>query len=110
MSTRSACYQTKVTGKPANWSYKLNGVKFDGIKDGVLLDAKAGYKQFINKKNNMFYDWFKKGKKSLINQAERQVAAAQGRPIEWVFQEKETLEVVKRLFNNKYPIKFIYLP
>jgi len=110
MSLRSANYQTKVTGKPSNLSYKLNGVKFDGMKNGVLIDAKAGYKQFIDKKNSVFYKWFEKGKKSLMKQAERQVAAAQGAPIEWVCQEKELVEVLKKLFKNKNNIKLTYIP
>ncbi len=72
---------------PASKSYVLNNVKFDGIKDGVLLDAKSGYENFIDKKNGTFLEFFRGGK-ALKAQAKRQVAAAQGNPIEWHFEHE----------------------
>lgn len=56
--------------------YELNGVKFDGFKDGVLLEAKGlGYANFV--KNGEFAEWFKDtGLKSLLDQVKRQRDAA----------------------------------
>lgn len=42
-----------------------NGIKFDGVKDGVLLDAKGKYAQFINPNTGEFYGWFT-GKQDLF--------------------------------------------
>ena len=33
-------YQARVTGTPSGQGYVVDGVKFDGYADGVLLDAK----------------------------------------------------------------------
>jgi len=48
MSERAAAYQTQITGRPANESYTVKGVKFDGYSAGMLLDAKGpGYAQWV---------------------------------------------------------------
>ncbi len=91
---------------PASKSYVLNNVKFDGIKDGVLLDAKSGYEKFVNKKTGIFHKWFTKGD-ALKAQAERQVAVAQGNPIEWHFEHEEVMQCVKELL-SKTPHNIIF--
>jgi hypothetical protein len=102
MRKRAAEYQTRVTGQPANRSYKVKNTKFDGYKNGKLIEAKANYKQFINKKKNVFHEFFqKKGQKKLLDQAERQVEAANGTPIQWICKDKELVNVLKKLFAAK---------
>jgi hypothetical protein len=47
MSARAASYQAQITGKSSE-IFRLNGVKFDGYNNGVLLEAKGpGYANFI---------------------------------------------------------------
>ncbi len=81
-------------------SPKINGVKFDGMREGILLDAKGKYSQFINKETGEFYSWFE-GKDSLVSEAKRQIAASEGSKIQWYFSKKETLKVVQELFMDK---------
>jgi hypothetical protein len=86
-------------------------VKFDGIKDGVLLDAKGKYAQFINKNTGEFYDWFS-GKKDLIDEAVRQLRASEGAKIQWYFAEQSALDAVQNLFENQgiQNIELIFQP
>lgn len=69
MSDFSRAYQKQITGQEG-MAWIQNGVKFDGMKDGVLLDAKGKYAQFIDKSTGEFYEWFS-GKDSLIAEARR---------------------------------------
>ena len=47
-SGRARMYQEAVTGVPSEISYRVNGVKFDGFKNGTLIDAKGpGYERFL---------------------------------------------------------------
>ena len=70
------------------------------MKEGVLIDAKAKYAQFINKKTGQFYDWFK-GKQGFIDQAYRQIEASEGAKIQWYFSEKETRDLVQDIFMDE---------
>lgn len=97
MSANAKAYQEFVTGKPANQSYVLNGVKFDGVKNGVLLDAKSGMGNFVSKTGKGFQEWFEKGQEALVNQAERQINAANGTPIQWHFENQKVLNVTRNL-------------
>ena len=99
MSDFSRKYQKQITGREG-MVWMQNGVKFDGMKDGVLLDAKGKYAQFIDKNTGEFYDWFS-GKESLIAEAKRQILASEGSKIQWYFAEKESLNVVQDLFMDK---------
>jgi hypothetical protein len=95
MSPRAAAYQTQITGHPFTDGYIVNGVKFDGFENGVLIDAKGYYSQFIV--DGEWQPWFS-GQQALINQALAQVRAAGGTPIRWVFAEPETAALVEQLF------------
>ncbi len=99
MSDFSRAYQKQITGKEG-MAWVQNGVKFDGMKDGVLLDAKGKYAQFIDKNTGEFYEWFS-GKDSLIAEARRQIDASEGAKIQWYFAEEESLNVVQDLFMDK---------
>jgi len=98
MSPRAAQYQSQITGKPAGQAYVADGVKFDGYARGSLLEAKGpGYKEFVE--NGKFADWFA-GKEALLEQAQRQVIAAGGAPVEWHVAEKEALPALKELLKG----------
>ncbi|MCH8820611.1 MAG: hypothetical protein IIB03_09880, partial [Acidobacteria bacterium] len=48
MSDIARKYQKQVTGTPNGKAYFKNGVKFDGLKNGTLLEAKGpGYAKLI---------------------------------------------------------------
>ncbi|MBM6498162.1 hypothetical protein H9X54_002470 [Flavobacterium macrobrachii] len=111
MSDAASSFQKQITGVDASQSFKLNGVKFDGITDsGVLLDAKSGMGNFVGKDGN-FKNWFK-GADSLIDQANRQLKAADGIKIQWHFENKKVMEATQKLFkkNDIEGIELIHTP
>lgn len=102
MEGRDLEYQAQITGRPGE-IYRVNGVKFDGFRNGMLLEAKAYYKQFVDPATGQFKDFFlasRTGAKGLVDEAFRQINAAKGVPIEWHFLEEETLNAVKMLFKE----------
>jgi hypothetical protein len=105
MSARSAKYQAQLGGR-AGQAFIVNGVKFDAVAGGVfrkniervLLEAKGpGYARFV--KDGEFREWFK-GAKGLLDQAGRQVAAANNTRIEWHVAEKEAADVIARMLTE----------
>ncbi len=99
MSDAAKNFQKQISGVDTNLSFKLNGVKFDGVTEGgTLLDAKSGMKNFVGKDGN-FQNWFK-GADGLVGQATRQMKAADGAPIQWHFEEKSVLEATQKLFKK----------
>jgi len=111
MSARSRAYQEQIAGHSADDAYwvggtstKTGGVKFDGFKDGVLLEAKGpGYaNKFLESREPK--PWFKhSGAKALVDQARRQLNAARktGTPIRWHVAEEKTAEAIRLLFKNE---------
>jgi RHS repeat-associated protein len=109
MSDAAASYQKQITGISAEKSFKVDGVKFDGItKEGVLLDAKSGMENFVGK-DGKFQNWFK-GADGLVDQANSQLKAADGTKIQWHFENKSVMEATKKLFKERKieGIDFIY--
>lgn len=98
MSARAATYQTQITGQ-AGQAYVVNGVKFDGFTDGVLLDAKGpGYATFVDS-NGQFKPWFT-GDQSLLTQAASQINAAGGSPIIWHVAEPSAATAIQNLLQT----------
>jgi RHS repeat-associated protein len=97
-SAAAKSYQEFVTGIKAGNALDVNGVRFDGIRGKTLLEAKSSYANFVNK-NGEFYSWFK-GKDSLLDQAQRQIDAADGASIEWNFSSQKSLDATKKLLND----------
>jgi hypothetical protein len=90
-SSRAQAYQQLVTGKPFGSVYIFNDVKFDGMIDDVLLEAKGpGYAAFFNA-DGLPKNWFGKGADDLIAQMGAQVRAAKGAPIRWEIAEPGAL-------------------
>jgi hypothetical protein len=110
MSSNSRDYQEKITGH-RNQAWVENGVKFDGYSDGRLIDTKAHYGDFVDSSTGQFKDWFS-GKNELVNQANRQIQAANGIPIDWYFQESAAMNATQMLFNQNgiTGIRFIFMP
>lgn len=111
MSEAAKEYQSFVKGRAWNESYILGGTKFDGYIDGILIDAKSGYLNFVNNKSDKFNLWFK-GKAELINQARRQLGAVDGNPIRWVFEDEKVMNATKELFEEEgiTGIELMHLP
>ena len=109
MSDASRAYQRQITGTDKVWLQ--NSVKFDGIKDGVLIEAKGNYVNFVNKNTGKYQDWFT-GKESLVDQANRQIRASEGLPINWYFADEVSLKATQRFFQEKgiSGINFILKP
>ena len=109
-SKSAISYQEQVTGVSAGNAFEVNGVKFDGVKDGTLLEAKSSYDNFVGK-DGQFQSWFK-GQDALVDQAQRQVGAADGATIEWNFSSQKTLDATQALFkeNNITGINLKYTP
>lgn len=110
MSQASREYQAQVTGAPEGLAYKVQGVKFDGYTNGVLLETKGpGYAKFL--KNGSFRSWFR-GADGMLQQAERQFNAALGTPIEWHFAEREVADAVRAMLRESElgDIKVVFTP
>jgi RHS repeat-associated protein len=107
MSSHAAKYQEYITGRPASNSFYQNGVKFDGY----LMDAKSGYGNFVNPSTGKFYDWFT-GDVKLLQQANRQVKAANGKTIKWYWENENAMKATQDAFNagGVSGIEMIYKP
>ena len=79
--------------------------------DGILLEAKGpGYNNFIDRVKGVFYEWFK-GTNTIVDQAERQVMAAQAQPIRWYVAEEKSANTIRALFQeNKINVEVIFRP
>jgi len=98
MSIRSAAYQARITGRSVVESYVVKGVKFDGFKNGILLEAKGpGYASFV--RNGEFRNWFK-GAENMVDQARRQVRVAGGTPIHWHVAEENAAKAIRELLRD----------
>ena len=98
MSERAAKYQEQVTGRPVTDAYVVDApagkVKFDGYDAGEFHEAKGpGYASFVGK-DGKFYPWFK-GQDTLVSQARRQVAAANGQPVIWHVAEPKAARAME---------------
>lgn len=104
MSEGAAAYEVQTTGKAASGSgYYVGGVQFDGYKGGVLIDSKfyvpGARMERLLREQNIFVGI------KLVEQAQRQLRAAAGTPIEWVVASEEATEVIRALFRrNQIPI------
>ena len=69
---------------------------FDGFDQGVLLEAKGtGYAQWMTK------SWTFSGTSralQLLEQAQRQLKAANGTPIRWIVAEEKLAGALRKLF------------
>jgi hypothetical protein len=110
MSKEARAYQARVTGAEEGTAYTVNGVKFDGYVDGILVDAKSCYKQFIGP-DGKFHSWFR-GADGFVKQAKDQLEAAKGTPIQWRFAEKQAADTVREFLQSKdvFGIEVVHVP
>ncbi|WP_428265903.1 Tox-REase-5 domain-containing protein, partial [Haliangium sp.] len=110
MSARARAYQERITRHTSKEAYEVGGVRFDGYRRGVLIEAKGpGYAKFI--KDGKFMRYFS-GRHRLFEQANRQRGAAGNHPIEWHIAEQELAEMLRRVFRrrNITGIRVIHTP
>jgi len=108
VSQKAKEYQKKFSGN-ADLSFEVNGVSFDAVKDGVLIDAKFGHGSSI------FDDAFEVKNTNradkIIEQANRQLRAVgdSGTKIEWHISTEKGAEGIRKLFldnNINIDVKF----
>jgi hypothetical protein len=120
-SAASQAYQERATGVVRGYEYKVGNRHFDGFENGVLIDGKDKYKQFVDKNAGDWQDWWKRvkpkspnrpaGYTALINEARGQVAEAGGLPIEWRASDPQFAALLTRTFENEgIPIRVRYFP
>ncbi|MBN8229995.1 hypothetical protein JYK02_20995 [Corallococcus macrosporus] len=102
MSTRARRYQEQISGHSADEAYWVGDVKFDGFKDGVLLEAKGpGYAKFFEGLEPK--EWFRNsGAQMLVDQADRQSRKVRGTGIlvRWHVAEKAAADAFRELLKN----------
>ncbi len=82
-------YQEQINGISGSFEFLLGNVRFDGYKDGVLLEAKGFYQQIFKKYGERVQT---KIFDNMTKQLKKQVDAADGLKLEWHFAEQETME------------------
>ncbi len=109
MPARARAYQTQLTGK-AGMAYAVNGVNFDGVTVHALIETKGPGYAWAVENGEFRVDYRGAGK--MLNQARRQIAAANGTPIIWLVAEPETVIALQNLFkaNNITHIQVVYNP
>ena len=110
MSDRARAYQSQITGHDGQ-VWLQNGVRYDGFENGVLIETKSYYSQFVDPNTGEFRDWFT-GANGFVDQANRQIAASDGLPICWFFAEESTMNATRALFaaNNITGIECQFVP
>ncbi|MCB9762540.1 MAG: hypothetical protein H6739_22265 [Alphaproteobacteria bacterium] len=112
MPPRARKYQSQVTGAPEGYVYEVDGVKFDGFEDGVLIEAKGeGYSTFITNEGRRWQRWFTKGSDT-VEQMKRQSRAAGSMPVHWHVAEREFADFLRgqAAKNNLNNVSVIWTP
>jgi hypothetical protein len=114
MPEHSRRYQTQVTGAPEGYVYRVKlgdkYVKFDGFNEGVLIETKStGFAQWITKKLEFLGNF--QGRDQMLEQAMRQVEAANGTPVRWVVAEEKLAGALRKMFTAaELPIEVLHAP
>ncbi|MBN1206334.1 MAG: hypothetical protein JXB05_15570 [Myxococcaceae bacterium] len=115
MSESAQTYQAQRTGAPPGYAYRVKvgdkEVDYDGFDQGVLLEVKAtGYAKWVDKEFN-FLEIFE-GRFKLLDQAQRQFAAANGLPVRWIVAEEKLAGALKKLFKANFleDIEVVHIP
>ncbi len=104
-------YQGKINGISGGVEYLYNDVRFDGYKDGILLEAK-GFHQFLFTNGITTRD-IVYGK--MFDQLDKEIKAAGGIPLQWHFTEERTMNEFKEYVKKEEPkllenVEFINTP
>ncbi|MEZ5923860.1 MAG: RHS repeat-associated core domain-containing protein [Hyphomicrobiaceae bacterium] len=94
----AAAYQSRIGGLPLGKAFEVNGVIFDGYNATSLLEAKYNYGQIV--KDGEFTSWFGESNK-MVDQARRQLDAAQGASVGWHFNDLNAADATRSLFSRE---------
>jgi hypothetical protein len=125
MSSAAAWFQQLATGVRSGFGYYVYNpasgawVQFDGWVDGTLLEVKyyadnglfmAGARAFQNNPYTEFAEeWAEERAAPLLEQALRQVEAADGVPIEWRVAGEQAAALIQQIFNAwNIPIRVVH--
>ena len=100
MSDAAKSYQELISGRSIRESFELKNVKFDGLRNGILAEAKSGMLNFVDQSQGRFKAWFNGGD-ALLDQARRQSEAAEGLPVEWHIEHKSVMDAIQNLFEDE---------
>ena len=104
-SEPSLRYQEQITGRPAWYVYRVEGLEFDGFNGKHLLEAKGpGYCDFFNRDGTPKY-WYRisGGFKEMMTQAERQSKMAErfGLPVTWHVADAQVAKFLREIFVDR---------
>jgi Restriction endonuclease fold toxin 5 len=88
----TGAYQEQIAGEDVGLNYRVGNVKFDGYSNGVLQDAKGERYAWAVKDGEFIKNY--DGAQGLVEDAERQVAAANGAPITWSVAEEPVVSAI----------------
>lgn len=103
-SQRAIAYQEQITGRPAGTAYEVGGVRFDGIVNGVLVEAKGpGYARLLD---------YGLGEAKLLREATSQIRAVpKGAQITWHVAEQSAADAMRALFaRERIGINVVFTP
>lgn len=117
MSDVSRNYQARVTGFAPKTEWLYQKVEFDGFRTAEcrLLEAKARYDQFFNKRTGEPKPFFMSvGVKRMINQARRHLLVVRTNPpttLTWFFMQPVSHRYFTRRFAAlRFPIESLFQP
>lgn len=81
-------------------------VRFDGVRDGYLIEAKGEYEQFTELIDGERVWSVPPVNNKMIGQMKRQLEAAEGAPIRWYFHEESMAKLVAKDFAKRFDQEF----
>ncbi|MET8185406.1 Tox-REase-5 domain-containing protein [Streptomyces sp. NPDC005078] len=109
-------YQEQITGTKRGKEYVVAHpdegvpqVEYDGWDSGrqTFLEAKNGYESYLSKSDKSTLT--DSGKQKFVDEAQRQIDASGGRPVEWHFSNPEVAKAARKAFREKgLRVKVVY--
>jgi len=104
-SEPSLRYQEQITGRPAWYVYRVEGLEFDGFNGQQLLEAKGpGYCSFFNPDGTPKYWYVNSGKfDQMMDQAGKQAEMARlsGLPVTWHVADAQVAKHLREIFKDR---------
>ena len=91
-------YQHYITGWPPGVAWQLNGVAFDGVRNGVLLMARGTFEGGAAKL--LTKEWFAHNAVEWVDTARKWSKAANGVPIKYYVQDESLAKALTTLLEN----------
>lgn len=108
MLSNAKKYQAEASGDAA-LSFEKNGVSFDNIKDGKLIDRKYGHGDSVFNADGSVKNQTRAN--SIREQGIRQIEAADGAPVKWEVSTQKGADGIQDLFDNAgIDIEVVHVP